>query len=63
MLNNVQCTGNEARLLDCRLGLPVGCMSSEIAGVGCLPRTGKIDNGVRITIIVVTQGAGQWLFF
>ena len=39
-LNNVQCIGNESRLLDCRSGIVRYCSHSEDAGVKCHIQTG-----------------------
>ena len=43
VLNNVQCRGNEATLLDCPKGILTICSSSELAGVNCLPRSGGLQ--------------------
>ena len=41
VLNNLQCTGNEATILDCPVGLTTICYPTELAGVACLLRTGE----------------------
>ena len=40
VLNNVKCTGSEARLVDCPSGRVTSCSHSEDAGVRCLMQTG-----------------------
>ena len=40
VLNNVQCRGSEATLLDCPEGLPTSCPINVVAGVVCSSRTG-----------------------
>ena len=47
VLNNLECTGNEASILDCRLGLTTVCERAETAGVRCLPRTGTGQGYIR----------------
>ena len=39
---NVQCRGNESRLVDCPSGDTSDCTHSEDAGVMCLLRTGIV---------------------
>ena len=40
VLNHVQCTGSETRLIDCPSEAVTSCSHSEDAGVRCLPKTG-----------------------
>ena len=40
-LNNVQCVGTEARLVDCSSGSVVSCSHSEDAGVRCQEQRGS----------------------
>ena len=42
VLNNVQCTRSEARLIDCLSGQVISCSHSQDAGVRCIEMTGKI---------------------
>ena len=42
VLNNVQCTRSEARLIDCLSGQVISCTHSQDAGVRCLETTGKL---------------------
>ena len=42
VLNNLQCMGSEAALMDCPSGLLTICGINEIAGVRCIPRTGAL---------------------
>ena len=41
-LNNVQCTGTEARLADCPVGTTTTCSHSDDAGVRCRAQTGTV---------------------
>lgn len=45
VLNNLQCRGDEASLLNCPVGLLLRCGSAEIAGVGCTQRSGTHISG------------------
>ena len=40
ILNNVECTGSEARLVECPSGRITSCSCNEDAGVRCLALTG-----------------------
>lgn len=42
MLNNVQCRGSEANILDCPKGLLTTCESNQLAGVNCYLKTGEL---------------------
>ena len=58
-LDDTECTGTEARLVDCpanRLGDDVLCSHSEDAGVRCFGLSNCIQGGIRLQDGTATRG-------